>query len=188
MRLNSHLIFQPQERKTNFFFMDLKIVDQQRLEPITQGPETDRNACKSSQLGTSFAWWTPGPEMRWALPKAHLLYSPHAGAGSEEAQRGEWFTQGYLLHQWILDRRAGPGCLFTWPLWKMQFGDSLSLYEAELTLTSMFFWLKMGKAYIYMSQERIYCLSTNHCHRHRCASGGNNQRAEQALIPWLRGH
>ena len=42
-------------KKNKFFFMDLKIVDQQRLEPITQGPETDRNTCESSQLGTSLA-------------------------------------------------------------------------------------------------------------------------------------
>ena len=38
-------------KENNFFFMELKIVDQQRLEPITQGLETDRNGCKSTQLG-----------------------------------------------------------------------------------------------------------------------------------------
>lgn len=55
---SSHLSASGKKNKI-FFFVDLKIVDQQRLEPITQGAETDRNACKSSQLGTSFAGWTP---------------------------------------------------------------------------------------------------------------------------------
>lgn len=32
------------------FLMELKIEDQESLEPITQGPETDSNTCKSSRV------------------------------------------------------------------------------------------------------------------------------------------
>lgn len=72
-----------------FFFMELKIVDQQRLEPITQGLETDRNGCKSTQLGTSSARLTPGL-LKCAGPSPKLVsFILHTLGQFQRKHRGE---------------------------------------------------------------------------------------------------
>lgn len=71
------------------FSCGLKMEDQERLEPITQGQETDRNTCKSS-FREPLPWHQLDArsfEMLKALPGANLLYSPNTRAVSEEAQR-----------------------------------------------------------------------------------------------------
>lgn len=71
------------------FSHGLKIEDQGRLGPITQGQETDRNTWKRS-----FREPLPWPQMDArvsgmlkALPGANLLYCPNTWLVSEEAQR-----------------------------------------------------------------------------------------------------
>ena len=130
--------------KENFFFMELKIVDQQRLEPITQGLETDRNGCKSTQLGVlpdghQVFWNALGPPL-----SSSPLFSTRLGSfrGSTEVSdllKVTWFISKF----WI--GVLAPGALSHGLSGKCNLGIHLHYMKLNLPWPQCFSDWKWGK-------------------------------------------
>lgn len=94
------------KENTCLFPVELNTGDRERVEPITQEPETDRNTCKSSKALASGGSglgprWTPGPlKHSRPCPRENLLYSPHTWAFKEEAQK----LSDFLKVTWIISK------------------------------------------------------------------------------------